>query len=190
MKALWTVPPLGAQREGRDDRRRSGHVEADVWVAPKFSVLLLLAVIAVVLQATVLARFSVRGAHLSLLTVLLVWTGLRCGVTTGGWLGLLAGLFEDALGGSGSNVLGTTLIGFAAGLLTSRFFFDSMPVLMAAIAGLTIARGLTNYAVLEAAFGYRGLFHRMSHELVWQAALNCGAALVVFAILRMRSRHP
>ena len=161
--------------------------DAEVWVPPKFWVLLLLAVAAILAQSTVLHAVSLRGATMSLVTVLLVWTGLRCGVTTGGLLGLLAGLIEDALGGGGTNVLGTTLVGFGAGLLNARFFADSLPVFVSAVAGATIVRAATTYAVLELGFGERGLFHRSSHELVWQILLNVVAAALTLLVLRARA---
>jgi len=116
--------------------------------------------------------------------VLLVWTGLRCGITTGGLLGLILGLVEDALGGGGANVLATTLVGFCAGLLNVRFFADSVPVFVSAVAGATVVRAVITYAVMELGFGERGSFHRVSHELVWQIVLNSIAAAIVVLVLR------
>lgn len=158
--------------------------EAEVSLPPRFAWLLLLAVVAIVVQSTILRDISFRGAHPSLLTVLLVWTGLRCGVSTGGWLGFLAGLIEDALGGGGVNVIGTTLIGFAAGLLNVRFFADSIPVFVAAVAAATLVRGAVSYLIVNIGLGERGMFHRLSHEIVWQMALNC--VLAVAALLTLR----
>jgi hypothetical protein len=105
-----------------------------------------------------------------------VWTGLRCGVTTAGALGLLSGSIEDALGGSGVNVLATTVTGLCAGLLNVRFFADSLPVFVSAVGLATLLRGAITYAVSELGFGIRGSFHRASHELVWQCLLNCSVA--------------
>jgi rod shape-determining protein MreD len=161
-------------------------VDAEVSVAPRFSVLALLGLGAVLLQSTVLHGATLRGAHLGLVTMLLVWTGLRCGVVTGGWLGFLCGLLEDALGGAGANVLSATLTGFLSGLLANRFFSDSLPVFLGALAGATALRFAVTYLFLEFVYGERGLFHPMSHEFVWATALNCafGAAL----LLAMRAR--
>jgi len=164
-----------------------GSVDAEVYVAPPFWLLLVLAVVAVLLQATLLHGVTLRGAHVSLLTVLIVWAGMRCGVWTGGWLGLIGGLLEDALGGGGANVLGATLAGFGAGLLSSRFFSDSIPVFVAAVAGATIVRTLTTLVVTELALGERGLFHRISHEMLWQLLLNCVVAALVLLVLRAAS---
>jgi len=164
-----------------------GSVDAEVYVATPFWLLLVLAVVAVLLQATLLHGVTLRGAHVSLLTVLIVWAGMRCGVWTGGWLGLIGGLLEDALGGGGANVLGATLAGFGAGLLSSRFFSDSIPVFVAAVAGATIVRTLTTLVVTELALGERGLFHRISHEMLWQLLLNCVVAALVLLVLRAAS---
>lgn len=163
---------------------RSRHVDAEVFVPPSFWLLVVLVVLVVVAQATFLHNVSLRGGHLSLLTVLVVWTGLRCGVTTGAWLGLIGGMLEDALGGGGLNVLGTTLAGFLSGTLSNRFFSDSVPVFAGAVAGATVLRALTTYLVAEIAFGERGLFHRISHETVWQILLNCVAAVAVLLAMR------
>jgi len=165
-------------------------VDAEIFHAPRFWVLVLLAMAAALLQATLLHGVAIRGGRLSLLTVLIVWTGLRCGVTTGGWLGLIGGIFEDALGGGGVNVLGATLAGFGAGLLSRRFFSDSIPVFAGAVAATTLLRTLANYAVIELAFGERGMFHRMSHEMLWQIVLNVFAAIVVLLVLRAASHAP
>lgn len=183
-------PPSSALRlrggPARAARRRS--VDAEISVAPRFSLLLLAGIIAVVAQATLLHGVSLRGAHVSLVTVLVVWTGLRCGVVTGGWLGLICGLLEDALGGGGVNVLSTALVGFFAGMLSNRFFSDSLPVFAAAIAGATAVRFASNYLIFEFVFGERGLFAPMSHEFAWTALLNCSLGAVVLLVLRARSQ--
>ena len=135
------------------------------------------------MQATFGHAWSLRGAHISLLTVLVVWTGLRCGPTTGGWLGLLGGALEDALGGGGADVIGMTLVGFLSGLLSSRFFAESFVAVVAAVAGGTILRNAVSYAVFEIAYGDRGSYHRFAHATAWEVVLNCAfAALVVLAI--------
>ncbi|MDQ2818114.1 MAG: hypothetical protein M3T49_07910 [Candidatus Eremiobacteraeota bacterium] len=175
-------------REGPKRPHNPQPVDAEVWVAPKFAALAALAVVCVILQATLLAHVSVGGAQVGLLTVLIVWTGLRCGVTTGGWLGLLGGICEDALGGHGLNVVGTTLIGFGAGMLSSRFFHDSFPIFVGATAAATLVRAGITYIVLETAFGYRGLFEREAHSALWLVALNCATASVVIVYLRLKLR--
>lgn len=180
--ALERLRPQGVQRQ------RVRPEDAQVSVPPRFWVLVLIALAAIILQATLLRPLSLRGANVSLVTVLLVWTGLRCGVTTGGLLGLLAGLIEDALGGGGANVLATTLVGFCSGLLHVRFFADSLPIFVSAVAGATVLRAAVTYLVIELGLGERGTFHRMSHELVWQVLLNSVAAAIALVALRA-SRH-
>jgi rod shape-determining protein MreD len=169
----------------RASRRQT--VDAEVSVPPKFSVLLIIGVLAVLAQATVLHGAMLRGAHVSLVTVLVVWTGLRCGVVTGGWLGFICGLLEDALGGGGANVLSASLIGFLSGMLANRFFSDSLPVFLAGIAGATAVRFVVSYIAFESVYGERGLFGPMSHEFVWTALLNCALGAVVLLWARVRS---
>jgi rod shape-determining protein MreD len=169
----------------RAARRRP--VDAEISVAPRFSILLLLGVAAVFLQATLLHGVALRGAHVSLVTVLVVWTGLRCGVVAGGWLGFACGLLEDALGGSGANVIGATLVGFFSGTLANRFFSDSIPLFVGVLAGATALRSLVDYLVFEYVYGERGLFRTASHELFWAALANCALGVVVLLVLRARS---
>jgi rod shape-determining protein MreD len=183
-------PPSSALRlrggPARAARRQS--VDAEISVAPRFSLLLLSGVAAVVVQATLLHGVSLRGAHVSIVTVLVVWTGLRCGVVTGGWLGLICGLLEDALGGGGVNVVSTSLVGFLAGTLSNRFFSDSLPVFAAAIAGGTAIRFASTYLIFEFVYGERGLFLPTSHEFAWTALLNCALGTAVLLGLRTRSQ--
>src|SRR5271166_3987843 len=154
-------------------------VDAGATAPPRFSLLLLLAAVAVLLQVTFAHAWTLRGAQPSLLTVLIVWTGLRCGPTTGGWLGLFGGALEDALGGGGANVLGGALVGFLSGLLSSRYFADS----------LTVVRNAVTYIVLEVAFGDRGTYHRLAHATAWEVLLNCTLAAIVVLALRWWSNR-
>jgi rod shape-determining protein MreD len=170
--------------EGADRRPRVRPEEAEISVPPRFWVLVLLALAAIIVQSTLLRPLAVRGAHISLVTVLLVWTGLRCGVSTGGALGFIAGLIEDALEGGGTDVLATSLVGFGAGLLNVRFFADSLPVFVSAVACATVLRGGVSYLVMEIGLFERGTFHRVSHELLWQVVLNSVAAAVTLLALR------
>ncbi len=171
----------------RAARRRP--IDAEVSVAPRFSLLLAIGVATVVLQATLLHAVTLRGAHLSVVTVLLVWTGLRCGVVAGGWLGLVCGLLEDALGGSGGNTLSGALVGFASGILANRFFSDSLPVFLSAVVAGTAIRAGISYVFFEFVYGERGLFVPMSHALAWTAVLNCAVATVLLLGLRARAHY-
>jgi rod shape-determining protein MreD len=159
--------------------------DAEISVRPKFWQLALYALCAIVLQSTLLHPLTLRGAHLSLVTILVVWSGLRCGITMGGIVGFLAGLVEDGLGGAGVNVLGTTLIGFAAGLLNPRFFADSLPVFVSAVAGATVLRGIVTYFAMEIGLRERGMFHSYSHEIFWQVVLNATAAALTLLAMRV-----
>ena len=176
---------LRPQGEARRERVRPG--DAEISVPPKFWILVLVAIAAIVAQSTLLRAVSLRGANVSLVTVLLVWAGMRGGTSMGGLLGIVAGVVEDALGGGGANVLATTLVGYGAGLLSARFFADSLPIFVSAVAAATVVRGLVTYAVVELGFAERGSFHRVSHELVWQVLLNCAVAAVVLLAARARA---
>jgi rod shape-determining protein MreD len=164
---------------------RTAHVDAEISVPPRFPILLALAFACAVLQSTVLSQVELRGAHVSLLIVLTVWTGLRCGVVTGGWLGFFAGLFADALGGGGVNVLGFALAGYGSGLLANRFFWDSLPVFVGAVALATVVQSFVAWMLLAVAFAERGAFIRTMHATAWAVVLNCVAAALALAIIRI-----
>lgn len=170
-------------------RARRAPLDAEVSVAPRFSILLALGLIALLLQSTLLHGLTLRGAHISLVTVLVVWTGLRCGVVTGGWLGLILGFLEDALGGGGANTIATTLVGFGSGMLANRFFSDSLPVFLSAIAVATAMRYVATYIFFEFIDGERGLFIPLSHEFVWAAILNAVVGTIVLLGQRWHSNR-
>jgi len=174
---------------GGPARARRAPLDAEVSVAPRFSVLLGLGLIALLLQSTLLHGVTLRGAHVSLVTVLVVWTGLRCGVVTGGWLGLILGFLEDALGGGGANTIAATLVGFGSGMLANRFFSDSLPVFLSAITVATAMRYVATYIFFEFIDGERGLFIPLSHEFVWGAILNAVVGAIVLLGLRWYSNR-
>lgn len=165
-------------------RQRLAPIDAVVSVPPRFSALLALGLAALLLQSTLLHGVTLRGAHLSLVTLLVVWTGLRCGVVGGGWLGLILGLLEDALGGGGANTIAMTLVGFGSGMLANRFFSDSLPVFLTALAVATAVRYAATYLFFEFVDGERGLFVPMSHEFVWAAIVSAIAGTVTIVVLR------
>jgi len=172
---------------GGPARARRAPVDAEVSVAPRFSVLLVLGLVALLLQSTLLHGVTLRGAHVSIVTVLVVWTGLRCGVVAGGWIGLILGVLEDALGGGGANTIAATLIGFGSGMLANRFFSDSLPVFLSALTVATAMRYAATYIFFEFIDGERGLFIPLSHEFVWSALLNAIVGTVVLLGLRAHS---
>ena len=174
-------------RGGPARAARHRPIDAEISVPPRFWILLLIGIIAIALQATVLRGLTFRGAHVSLVTVLLVWTGLRCGVVAGGWLGLICGLIEDALGGGGGNTISGALVGFLSGTLANRFFSDSLPVFLGAIVTGSAIRAAAGYLFFEFIDGERGLFIPMSHAFVWTALLNCAVGTVVLLGLRARA---
>jgi rod shape-determining protein MreD len=172
---------------GGPARTRRVPVDAEVSVAPRFSVLLVLGLVALLLQSTLLHGVTLRGAHVSIVTVLVVWTGLRCGVVAGGWIGLILGVLEDALGGGGANTIAATLIGFGSGMLANRFFSDSLPVFLSALTAATAIRYAATYIFFEFIDGERGLFIPLSHEFVWSVLLNGLVGTVVLLAVRAHS---
>jgi len=159
-------------------------VEAGTSAPPRFTTLLLIAAGLALVQTVLAHAWTLRGAQPSPLTVLIVWTGLRCGSTTGGWLGFCAGALEDALGGGGTYVVASAAVGFLAGLFSSRFFADSLVAITSAVAAGTIVRNAITYVVLETALGERGVYHRLAHATAWEVLLNCGIAVIALLVAR------
>jgi rod shape-determining protein MreD len=174
---------------GGPARARRAPVDAEVSVPPRFSALLVLGLVALLLQSTLLHGVTLRGAHVSIVTVLVVWTGLRCGVVAGGWIGLILGVLEDALGGGGANTIAATLVGFGSGMLANRFFSDSLPVFLGALTVATAIRYAAYYIFFEFIDAERGLFIPLSHEFVWSVLLNATVGTVVLLALRAYSHR-
>lgn len=154
-------------------------VDAVVNAQPRFRWLVLAAVVAALLQATLLHDPVLRGASPSLLTIVLIWSGLRGGALIGGWVGLVGGALEDALGGGGVHALGAVAVSALAGALSRRFFPESIAVFAGAIVAGTLLRDSIDYVLAEVALGQRGLWLHVSHAMAWEALWNTLLAVML-----------
>lgn len=105
-----------------------------------------LVVLAVVLQATVLARLPLPGAAPDLVLAVVVVVGLIEGSRTGMLTGFAAGVLSDLSGDAelGRLALVHVVVGYAAGLLQDDA--DSSPLVPALVAGGLAAVGVLLYA--------------------------------------------
>lgn len=115
--------------------------------------------VALALQTTVLARFTVRGTvALDLLLVVVVFIALRGGPTLGMLTGTFAGLVQDSLstGVIGIGGLAKTIVGFVTGLIGRQFivseplprfvvFFSATVVNELTVMGLYTVLGLRHF---------------------------------------------
>jgi rod shape-determining protein MreD len=115
--------------------------------------------VALALQTTVLAGFTIRGTvALDLLLVVVVFVALRGGPTLGLLTGTFAGLVQDSLssGVIGIGGLSKTIVGFTTGLIGRQFivseplprfvvFFAATIVNEAAFMGLYTLLGLKHF---------------------------------------------
>jgi rod shape-determining protein MreD len=100
----------------------------------------LFALIAALLQSTILGRIAVYHAVPDLMLGIIVYTAYNNGVMTGQVTGFCSGLLLDFMSASplGLNALLRTVIGASAGLMHGTFFLDTvfLPMILCAAATL------------------------------------------------------
>ena len=146
----------------------------------------LLLAIALILQSTLFHSLVFRGATPSALLVLVVWYALSAGRMEGMLLGLIAGIFEDALswGTGGGWTIATALAGFFAGSVRGGFFTESIVPAAVITFFATVLRALAFWIVM-AMQGYKsGLGATHAHAALWQGVEN--VLLYVLIILAVR----
>jgi len=162
---------------------------------PRAVVLPLLVVLAVVLQATVLARLPLPGAAPDLVLTVVVAVGLVEGPRAGMLVGVAAGLLSDLAGDAelGRLALVHLVVGYLAGLLQGDA--DGAPLVPPAVTGALAAVAVLLYA----GEGVLLSDPRITGSASWRSLVStvpyCAAlATVVFpvvgALLRRADRRP
>lgn len=134
----------------------------------------------------VLPFFTLRGAQLSIVLVVVVWYALHADLRRAAIFGLIAGLCEDALGAQtgAAWTVSTTLTAMAAGLLSRWIFADSIPAATAIVVAATLLRRMI-FWIAMALEGYPPGYARLHlHEALWEALLN--ALFIAAAMLAAR----
>ena len=139
--------------------------------------------LALLAQTTILARLSPHGGTLSLVLLLVLWFATHAGPARGALFGLIAGVCEDAVAGTGIawGVADAVTAAFAGSI--GRVLPGMTPLLAAPLAGvLTLAR----YVIFSFAWHVQGESSRLIslhwHPVLWQAGLNVVAALIASII--------
>lgn len=162
---------------------------------PRAVVLPLLAVLAVVLQAAVLARLPLPGAAPDLVLAVVVAAGLVEGPRTGVLVGFASGLLSDLAGDAelGRLALAYVVVGYLAGLLQDDA--DGSPLVPVAVTGALAAVAVLLYA----GEGVLLSDPRITGSALWRSLASivpyCAVlAMVVFplvgALLRRADRRP
>ena len=162
---------------------------------PRAVAVALLVVLAVVLQAAVLARLPLPGAAPDLVLAVVVAAGLVDGPRTGMLLGLAAGLLIDLAGDAelGRLALVHVVVGYLAGLVQDAA--DGSPLVPVAVTGALAAVAV----LLDAGEGVLLSDPRITGGALWRSLAStvpyCAAlATVVFplvgALLRRADRRP
>jgi len=132
--------------------------------------------------------FTVRGATVSAVLIVVVWYAIHADARRAAIFGLAAGLFEDVLdtGTGGAWTLSTTLTAILAGVISRGFFADSMPLVAGVVVFATLLRTFLFWLVM-AGEGYpTGLGWMHFHGALLQAALNAVFIVIIMLIGRYR----
>lgn len=143
---------------------------------------------ALLAQVSVLHYFSVRGATLSPVLVVVVWYAIAADAKRAAIFGLIAGFAEDMLTGGtgGAWTISTTLTAIIAGVLSRGFFADSIPLVVGIVVFSTLLRSMLFWLVMEGQGYPTGLGWIHFHQAVWQSLLNAVFIIVVMVIGRYR----
>lgn len=145
--------------------------------------------IALLAQATVMARVHVRGGSLSLVLLVTVWFATRAGVARGALFALIAGACEDAVAGNtgAAWTVATPVAAVLAGRIVRALGSDN-PVMFGAVVGLAaLVRIVVFRLVLQAQQMAAGFDAGSLHAALWSAAFDAVlAALVLLAAPRLR----
>lgn len=162
---------------------------------PRPVALPLLVLLAVVLQATVLARLPLPGAAPDLVLAVVVAAGLVDGPRTGMLVGVTAGLLSDLAGDAelGRLALAYVVVGYLAGLL--RDDADGSPLVPVAVTGALAAVAVLLYAgegvlLSDPRITGSALWRSLASTVPYCAVLATVVFPLVGALLRRADRRP
>ncbi|MDR1987168.1 MAG: rod shape-determining protein MreD [Treponema sp.] len=144
------------------------------------------ALVAAMLQSTLLARLAVYRAVPDIVLGIIVYMAYTHGTMTGQVTGFFSGLILDFLSAAplGLNALIRTMIGAAAGLMKGTFFLDPLFLPMALCAGATLLKALL-LAGLHLLFTQGVPMYDLKEPALWVELLsNSISAPLLFAFLK------
>lgn len=164
---------------------RSGSGETPL-TAPSWWLAALFLLLGLLLQMEVLPFFTLRGAQLSIVLVVVVWYALHADLRRAILFGLIAGVCEDALGTAtgGAWTISTAVTAAFASILSRWFFADSIPVAFSVVFAATLLRRMLFWivmALLGYPPGYAGVH---LHQALWESVLNAAFVMVAMLVAR------
>jgi rod shape-determining protein MreD len=145
------------------------------------------ALVAALLQSTLLFRLASRHAVPDLALGILVFSAYNNGAMTGQLTGFFSGLLLDFLSAAplGLNALVRTIIGASLGMMKGVFFLDTLLLPMALCGGATLAKALL-FWILHLLFGQAVPAYIALSPVLWvEFALNAALAPFLFGLLKL-----
>jgi rod shape-determining protein MreD len=145
------------------------------------------AVIAAILQSTLLSRVAVYHAVPDLALGIIVYSAYVNGTMTGQLSGFFSGFFLDFLSAAplGLNALIRTLVGAFMGLMKGTFFLDIFFLPMALCAAATILKAISLFLLHLLFAGAVPAYPLMAPVLWVELALNTLSAPLLFGLLKL-----
>jgi rod shape-determining protein MreD len=145
------------------------------------------AIVAILLQSTLLSRLALYHAVPDLALGILVYSAYVNGVMTGQLSGFFSGLFLDFLSAAplGLNTFVRTIIGAATGRMNGTFFLDAFFLPMALCAGATLVKAILLFVLHLLFFGVIPYYSLLEPVLWVELLLNTLLAPFLFGFLKL-----
>jgi rod shape-determining protein MreD len=145
------------------------------------------ALVAALLQSTLLSRLAVYHATPDIALGILVFSAYNNGAMTGQLTGFFSGLLLDFLSAAplGLNTFVRTIIGASAGMMKGIFFLDTLLLPVALCGGATLLKALL-FWMLHLLFGPEVPAYIALSPVLWvEFALNALLAPFLFGLLKL-----
>jgi rod shape-determining protein MreD len=145
------------------------------------------ALLAAILQSTLLSRLAIYHAVPDLALGILVFMAYVNGTMTGQLTGFCSGLLLDFLSASplGLNAFIRTIVGAASGLMNGTFYLDSFFLPMALCACATLGKALL-FFVLHLLFAGAVPAYALMSPMLWvELLMNTLSAPLLFGLLKL-----
>jgi rod shape-determining protein MreD len=145
------------------------------------------ALVAAILQSTLLSRLAIYHAVPDLALGILVFSAYTNGSMTGQLTGFCSGLLLDFLSAAplGLNTFVRTIVGATVGLMKGTFFLDTLLLPMALCGTATLMKALL-FWILHLLFGPAVPAYAALNPVLWvELALNTVLAIPLFALLKL-----
>jgi rod shape-determining protein MreD len=145
------------------------------------------ALVAAMLQSTLLSRLTIYNATPDIALGILVFSAYSNGAMTGELTGFFSGLLMDFLSAAplGLNAFVRTIIGASLGVIKGIFFLDTLLLPMALCGGATLIKALL-FWLLHLLFGPELPAYSALSPVLWvEFALNTVLAPFLFGLLKL-----